>query len=157
VDDSGGDCPPAFRPTRAKDRVPTRSSGFQKNDLALCGTSGLRRRVAEREGLLGAARLAPSGPPSGCYIQRRRNAPCHQYPTDNSGRNTEPYGRYPSPSSRNPRNASERRITSIAKIWRRERDSNPRRAFDPYTLSRGAPSTTRPSLRVAKKLALSNT
>ena len=32
--------------------------------------------------------------------------------------------------------------------WRRERDSNPRRAFDPYTLSRGAPSTTRPSLRI---------
>src|SRR5215467_469736 len=25
--------------------------------------------------------------------------------------------------------------------WRRERDSNPRWAFDPYTLSRGAPST----------------
>jgi hypothetical protein len=36
-------------------------------------------------------------------------------------------------------------------IWRRERDSNPRRAFDPYTLSRGAPSTTRPSLRVGSK------
>ena len=35
--------------------------------------------------------------------------------------------------------------------WRRERDSNPRRAFDPYTLSRGAPSTTRPSLRVGWK------
>ena len=34
--------------------------------------------------------------------------------------------------------------------WRRERDSNPRRAFDPYTLSRGAPSTTRPSLRYAE-------
>ena len=32
-------------------------------------------------------------------------------------------------------------------MWRRERDSNPRWAFDPYTLSRGAPSTTRPSLR----------
>src|SRR5690606_14938204 len=31
--------------------------------------------------------------------------------------------------------------------WRRERDSNPRWAFGPYTLSRGAPSTTRPSLR----------
>src|ERR1700749_4778403 len=30
--------------------------------------------------------------------------------------------------------------------WRRGRDSNPRRAFDPYTLSRGAPSTTRPPL-----------
>src|SRR6266478_680939 len=36
-------------------------------------------------------------------------------------------------------------------IWRRERDSNPRRAFDPYTLSRGAPSTTRPSLRLGGK------
>jgi len=35
------------------------------------------------------------------------------------------------------------------KDWRRERDSNPRRAFDPYALSRGAPSTTRPSLRAA--------
>jgi hypothetical protein len=31
--------------------------------------------------------------------------------------------------------------------WRRGRDSNPRRAFDPYALSRGAPSTTRPPLR----------
>ena len=31
--------------------------------------------------------------------------------------------------------------------WRRVRDSNPRWAFDPYTLSRGAPSTTRPTLR----------
>src|SRR5829696_4349205 len=31
--------------------------------------------------------------------------------------------------------------------WRRERDSNPRGTFGPYTLSRGAPSTTRPSLR----------
>jgi hypothetical protein len=36
-------------------------------------------------------------------------------------------------------------------LWRRERDSNPRRAFDPYTLSRGAPSTTRPSLRPGEK------
>jgi hypothetical protein len=32
--------------------------------------------------------------------------------------------------------------------WRRGRDSNPRRAFDPYALSRGAPSTTRPPLRI---------
>ena len=31
--------------------------------------------------------------------------------------------------------------------WRRGRDSNPRWAFDPYALSRGAPSTTRPPLR----------
>src|SRR5688572_12087395 len=38
------------------------------------------------------------------------------------------------------------------KNWRRERDSNPRWAFDPYTLSRGAPSTTRPSLRRAQMI-----
>ena len=31
-------------------------------------------------------------------------------------------------------------------IWRRERDLNPRYPFGVYTLSRGAPSTTRPSL-----------
>ncbi len=31
--------------------------------------------------------------------------------------------------------------------WRRERDSNPRWGMSPYSLSRGAPSTTRPSLR----------
>ena len=30
--------------------------------------------------------------------------------------------------------------------WRRERDSNPRWAFNPYSLSRGAPSAARPSL-----------
>src|SRR5690606_32918876 len=34
-----------------------------------------------------------------------------------------------------------------SEVWRRERDSNPRGTFGPYTLSRGAPSTTRPSLR----------
>jgi hypothetical protein len=38
-------------------------------------------------------------------------------------------------------------LSTTSAKWRRERDSNPRRAFDPYTLSRGAPSTTRPSLR----------
>ena len=35
--------------------------------------------------------------------------------------------------------------------WRRVRDSNPRWAFDPYALSRGAPSTTRPTLRCQRK------
>ena len=39
--------------------------------------------------------------------------------------------------------ASKREI----KKWRRGRDSNPRRALGPYSLSRGAPSTTRPPLR----------
>ncbi len=37
------------------------------------------------------------------------------------------------------------RMTS--RTWRRGRDSNPRWAFDPYALSRGAPSTTRPPLQ----------
>jgi hypothetical protein len=35
-------------------------------------------------------------------------------------------------------------------FWRRERDSNPRWAFGPYSLSRGAPSATRPSLHIVK-------
>src|ERR1700759_5246361 len=51
-----------------------------------------------------------------------------------------------------------RNLLPGGKVWRRERDSNPRRAFDPYTLSRGAPSTTRPSLRLeAVKAGLSIT
>ncbi len=33
------------------------------------------------------------------------------------------------------------------RVWRRERDSNPRWAFNPYSLSRGAPSATRPPLQ----------
>ena len=37
---------------------------------------------------------------------------------------------------------------NLPSVWRRGRDSNPRRAFDPYALSRGAPSTTRPPLRI---------
>src|ERR1700730_10138875 len=36
--------------------------------------------------------------------------------------------------------------------WRRERDSNPRRAYDPYTLSRAAPSTARTPLRAVGTL-----
>ncbi len=35
-------------------------------------------------------------------------------------------------------------------VWRRERDSNPRWAFDPYSLSRGAPSASRPPLRIGR-------
>ena len=45
-------------------------------------------------------------------------------------------------------NASTKRRekSSLQKIWRRERDSNPRYVAV-YTLSRRAPSATRPSLR----------
>ena len=35
--------------------------------------------------------------------------------------------------------------------WRSGRDSNPRYAFDVYSLSRRAPSTTRPPLRMSRK------
>ena len=45
----------------------------------------------------------------------------------------------------------DRMMQPALRNWRRERDSNPRRAFDPYTLSRGAPSTTRPSLRAGSQ------
>jgi hypothetical protein len=45
--------------------------------------------------------------------------------------------------------SNERARSPFIRKWRRERDSNPRWAFDPYALSRGAPSTTRPSLRTS--------
>ncbi len=56
------------------------------------------------------------------------------------------------PKGSNPLSYLELRSTGLKRPptsaqWRRERDSNPRWAFDPYALSRGAPSTTRPSLR----------
>ena len=35
-------------------------------------------------------------------------------------------------------------------VWRRGRDSNPRWAFNPYSLSRGAPSATRPPLQATQ-------
>jgi len=38
-------------------------------------------------------------------------------------------------------------VWSAIFCWRRERDSNPRRGISPYSLSRGALSTTQPSLR----------
>ncbi len=41
---------------------------------------------------------------------------------------------------------SKRPHTGAFSIWRRGRDSNPRWAFDPYSLSRGAPSASRPPL-----------
>ncbi len=47
-----------------------------------------------------------------------------------------------------------RTVGTTVEVWRRERDSNPRWAFDPYALSRGAPSTTRPSLRSKKSRSI---
>ena len=37
-------------------------------------------------------------------------------------------------------------------IWRRKRDSNPRYAINVYTLSRRAPSTTQPPLRMRERI-----
>ena len=43
-------------------------------------------------------------------------------------------------------------VPSFVPNWRSGRDSNPRYAFDVYSLSRRAPSTTRPPLRIARSL-----
>ncbi len=50
------------------------------------------------------------------------------------------------PRPQNFGNSGKTQQNQIVK-WRRERDSNPRYAFNVYSLSRGAPSATRPSLR----------
>ena len=42
-------------------------------------------------------------------------------------------------------------IRGLLCIWRRERDSNPRRASNPYSLSRGALSTAQPSLLLTRR------
>ena len=84
-------------------------------------------RVAEREGL-----FAPRAHPSG-----RRSTP-------------RPFGaalRALSPLRRCHTYLIQTH-ENLPNVWRRGRDSNPRRAFDPYALSRGAPSTTRPPLRI---------
>src|SRR5882762_5949600 len=57
-----------------------------------------------------------------------------------------PPGRALSPLRRRRSNLNEN-AENLRSDWRRGRDSNPRWAFDPYALSRGAPSTTRPPLR----------
>jgi hypothetical protein len=55
--------------------------------------------------------------------------------------------------SRSARRCTKQQANDIGEMpengrkWRRGRDSNPRYAFDVYSLSRGAPSTTRPPLR----------
>jgi hypothetical protein len=85
--------------------------------------------LAEREGLLGArasSLRSASGPPTrsdGVSLLSDQNSP----------------RLWPGGSSK-----------QLLTYWRRGRDSNPRWAFDPYTLSRGAPSTTRPPLRIGQ-------
>lgn len=46
-----------------------------------------------------------------------------------------------------PRRNNDLIINYFLGVWRRGRDSNPREPFEPYSLSRGAPSTTRPPLQ----------
>jgi hypothetical protein len=57
-----------------------------------------------------------------------------------------PYLGFESPLRRHGSKLNET-VENLPAVWRRGRDSNPRWAFDPYALSRGAPSTTRPPLR----------
>ena len=45
------------------------------------------------------------------------------------------------------KNENTLKIRCLQEYWRRERDSNPRYAINVYSLSRGALSTTQPSLR----------
>ena len=40
------------------------------------------------------------------------------------------------------------RVSNSQTVWRRRRDSNPRYAINVYSLSRGAPSATRPLLQI---------
>ena len=48
------------------------------------------------------------------------------------------------------------RVAGLFYVWRRERDSNPRCAINVYSLSRGALSTSQPSLRKVYKLPRNN-
>ena len=49
--------------------------------------------------------------------------------------------------SRNNLSETIKGLLALSSFWRRERDSNPRYAINVYSLSRGALSTTQPSLR----------
>ena len=96
-----------------------------------------RKNVAEREGLLRASMHS-------ALQAIKRSLSVHLLfkfvPTNLS--NPRGFKYHPTKSLSN-----ERARSPFIRKWRRERDSNPRWAFDPYALSRGAPSTTRPSLR----------
>src|SRR5690606_26346312 len=70
--------------------------------------------------------------------------------------------RWTTPETKNPVDACfygvfGRFWTALENLWRTEGDSNPRYAINVYTLSRRAPSTTRPPVRTAghKKCHLS--
>ena len=97
---------------------------IERNRSNTCGGEG---------GLLGAGRLVPS--------LRFGTAVAHA-PASPSSTDRILHQFTPRPS-----------VQRFPICWRRGRDSNPRRAFDPYALSRGAPSTTRPPLPSGKALS----
>src|SRR5271156_7173570 len=94
-------------------------------------------RMAEREGLTRAFGPRPSG--DACASSKIAFGDFVEPPF--------PYLGFESPLRRchGHRNEPD---DNLRNAWRRGRDSNPRWAFDPYALSRGAPSTTRPPLRI---------
>jgi hypothetical protein len=130
----------------------------------------LKGELVRPERLLGAARLVPSGPPSpraGVQLARtvklsnsaccpsgvRINASSGRHrPTVLNSQNDGAPGEIRTPDllvrsqALYPTELRARIEQIISNTWRRGRDSNPRWAFDPYALSRGAPSTTRPPL-----------
>ena len=79
---------------------------------------------------------------------RRRHSPCPEpHRGRQSGRPSWATSAFLCGVRRSVNKSGTRRCLIYKSLWRRERDSNPRWAFDPYSLSRGAPSTTRPSLQ----------
>src|SRR5271156_4948214 len=93
-------------------------------------------RMAEREGLTRAFGPRPSG--DACASSKIACGDFVEPPFQYLG--------FVSPLRRSRGDLNENDENLYA-VWRRGRDSNPRWAFDPYALSRGAPSTTRPPLR----------
>ncbi len=104
--------------------------------------------LAEREGLCGtslcrtptAGSRRPSGPPCG----RPKSLPAIL-----SNRACGPGLSSSLPLNQTQKNPA---LAGLFCVWRRERDSNPRYAINVYSLSRGALSTSQPSLHQAYKL-----
>ena len=79
-----------------------------------------------------------------CDAASRPGVPEH-FPVQTASQFVEPRGfSLPSLSARPKKSPA---LRGCFLVWRRERDSNPRYAINVYSLSRGALSTTQPSLR----------
>ena len=92
--------------------------------------------LAEREGLLGAARLALRAAVAAARRRRSTALQAVVEPVDrNRGFESAPFAKAPCSH-----------VFAINTVWRRGRDSNPRYGVTVHTLSRRAPSTARTPL-----------